>query len=264
MLTWKSHGENTLSEQMIFQWLILAWLVLAVLLFITLVFIRAPYGRYSRAGWGPTISDKAGWLIMETSSVMVFAACFATGSNPKTIALLLLFVLWEANYIHRAFIYPFSRRDSNKQMPLLVIGSGVFFNVVNAYLNGRYIFALSNGYGNEWLKDPRLVIGLLLFITGFVVNRWADRVLYGLRKSGETVYGIPHGGLYRWISCPNYFGEIIMWIGWAIATWSLPGLAFAVWTAANLVPRARSHQQWYHQQFNNYPPERKALVPRIW
>ena len=70
--------------------------------------------------------------------------------------------------------------------------------------------------------------------------------------------------MYRWISCPNYFGEIIEWIGWAIATWSLAGLAFALWTAANLVPRAYSHHQWYRESFTDYPPERKALVPRLW
>jgi protein-S-isoprenylcysteine O-methyltransferase Ste14 len=70
--------------------------------------------------------------------------------------------------------------------------------------------------------------------------------------------------MYRWISCPNYFGEIVEWIGWAIATWSLAGLAFALWTAANLAPRARSHHQWYRESFADYPQERKALVPRLW
>jgi protein-S-isoprenylcysteine O-methyltransferase Ste14 len=70
--------------------------------------------------------------------------------------------------------------------------------------------------------------------------------------------------MYRWISCPNYFGEIVEWIGWAIATWSLAGLAFALWTAANLAPRAHSHHQWYRESFADYPQERKALVPRLW
>jgi len=85
-----------------------------------------------------------------------------------------------------------------------------------------------------------------------------------LRQPGETGYRIPQGGLYRWISCLNYFGEIIEWAGWAIATWSLPGLAFAVWTFANLAPRARAHHAWYHQHFPEYPRERRALLPGIW
>jgi 3-oxo-5-alpha-steroid 4-dehydrogenase 1 len=85
-----------------------------------------------------------------------------------------------------------------------------------------------------------------------------------LRENGEPGYAIPYGGFYRWISSPNYFGEIIQWFGWALATWSLAGLAFAVWTAANLAPRAQSHHRWYREHFSNYPPERKSLLPRLW
>jgi protein-S-isoprenylcysteine O-methyltransferase Ste14 len=75
---------------------------------------------------------------------------------------------------------------------------------------------------------------------------------------------VPQGGLYRWVSSPNYLGEIVQWAGWALATWSLPGVAFAVWTAANLVPRAQANQLWYRQRFPDYPPERKALIPGVW
>jgi 3-oxo-5-alpha-steroid 4-dehydrogenase 1 len=253
-----------MSEQTFFDMLIIGWFILAIAIFITLFFIVAPYGRYARSGWGPTTDNKLGWLIMESISPIAFAVCFALGTNTITVTSVVFFCLWETHYIHRAFIYPFSLRDRNRQMPIAVMGSALLFNAVNGYINGRYIFTLSGGYTNEWLGDPRFIIGLVLFITGFVVNRRADQTLRKLRKPGESDYKIPYGELYRWISCPNYFGEIITWVGWAVATWSLPGLAFAAWTAANLIPRARSHHAWYHQHFPNYPPERKALVPQLW
>ena len=63
------------------------------------------------------------------------------------------------------------------------------------------------------------------------------------------------------MSCPNYLGEIIEWVGWAVATWSLAGLSFAVWTAANLIPRAWQHHRWYRAEFPDYPKERKAVIP---
>jgi steroid 5-alpha reductase family enzyme len=116
----------------------------------------------------------------------------------------------------------------------------------------------------DWLLDARFIVGVLLFITGYAINRWADSKLRRLRGPGETDYKIPYGGLYKWISCPNYLGEIIEWFGWAIATWSIPGLAFAIWTLANLAPRARSHHIWYKTHFAAYPQERKALVPWLW
>jgi 3-oxo-5-alpha-steroid 4-dehydrogenase 1 len=88
-------------------------------------------------------------------------------------------------------------------------------------------------------------------------------VLRALRKPGETGYAIPYGGLYRWVSCPNYFGELLEWIGFAIAAWTLPALAFAVFTFANLFPRALSHHRWYREKFVDYPADRKAMLPLI-
>ncbi len=237
---------------------------LATITFVALFFVNAPYGRHIRRGWGPSLPNWLGWLIMESPSAIIFAALFIIGEAPKSTPMLIFFLMWEAHYIHRAFIYPFMISDGRKIMPLAIMGMAILFNGGNAYVNGRYIFHLSGGYPERWLNSPHMILGLMLFLGGFVINRSADRVLHNLRAPGESDYNIPYGGLYRWISCPNYFGEIIDWIGWAIATWSLPGLAFAMWTVANLAPRARAHHAWYHEHFPEYPTERKALVPGIW
>jgi 3-oxo-5-alpha-steroid 4-dehydrogenase 1 len=252
------------NEQEFFNILLISWFILALAIFVTLFFLVAPYGRHSRSGWGPALGNRLGWIIMEAASPLIFAACFILGSNIVTITELFFLGLWEAHYIHRAFIYPFSLSSGDKRMPVVVISLGILFNGVNAYLNGRYIFTFSAGYANQWLADPRFVSGVVLFLIGFVINRQADHTLRNLRKPGESDYKVPYGGLYRWISCPNYLGEILTWIGWAVATWSLPGLSFAVWTIANLVPRARAHHAWYRAHFSDYPTQRKALVPGVW
>ena len=54
---------------------------------------------------------------------------------------------------------------------------------------------------------------------------------------------------------------MLEWIGWAIATWSLAGAAFAVFTVANLLPRALANHRWYRQQFADYPVSRRAVFP---
>ena len=92
---------------------------------------------------------------------------------------------------------------------------------------------------------------------------WSDHKLRRLRASTGDGYQIPYGGAYRWVSCPNYLGEIVEWAGWALATWSPAGLAFALYTVANLAPRAVDHHAWYHRQFPNYPAKRRALIPYI-
>ena len=58
-------------------------------------------------------------------------------------------------------------------------------------------------------------------------------------------------------------GEILEWVGFAIMTWCLPGLIFAIWTMANLIPRASAHHKWYRNEFGDYPKDRKAIIPFI-
>lgn len=238
--------------------------LLAGATFFALFFVNAPYGRHIRQGWGLLVSKRLGWLVMEAPAAMIFAALFLLGSAPRNLTALAFLGMWEAHYLHRAFIYPFRITDGRKIMPVFIPIMGFVFNAGNAYINGRYLFSLSEGYALNWLADPRFITGLALFIIGYVSNQWADQILLRLRTSGETGYKIPYGGLFEWVSCPNYLGEIIEWSGWAIATWSLPGLSFAVWTIANLAPRARAHHAWYRASFPDYPKERKALIPGIW
>jgi len=95
------------------------------------------------------------------------------------------------------------------------------------------------------------------------LNIDSSRRLLQLKKANPNDYSIPRGGLFRLVSCPNYLGEIIEWLGWALLTWSPAGLAFAAWTMANLVPRARAHHRWYRERFPDYPARRKALVPGL-
>ncbi len=252
-----------MKELTVYNSLLVGWSVLALVVFVALFFVAAPYGRHIRRGWGHIVNNKLGWIFMEAPAPLVFAICFILGNQINTVTLVLL-GLWEAHYLHRAFIYPFSLRGAAKHMPLAVMSFGILFNIMNGYLNGRFIFTFSNYSNDNWLADPRFIIGTVLFVLGFIINRQADQTLRELRQPGESGYGISNRYLYRWISCPNYLGEITIWVGWAMATWSLPGLVFAFWTVANLLPRAKANHAWYLKTFPNYPPERKALLPKIW
>jgi hypothetical protein len=252
-----------LSEHTFFNILLVAWAGLGLVIFIALFFVAAPYGRHARRGWGYALAGKPGWVLMEAAAPVVFAVCYSLGDNVGVTGVVFL-VLWEAHYIHRAFIYPFSLRGAARRMPLSVVTMGMFFNLMNGYLNGRYIYTFSGGYPDGWLKDPRFILGVIIFIAGFIINRYADTVLRELRQPGESGYKISNRGLYRRVSSPNYLGEITIWVGWAIATWSWPGAVFAFWTIANLLPRARANHAWYRANFPDYPPERKALLPGVW
>ena len=140
---------------------------------------------------------------------------------------------------------------------------GFVFNVINGFAVAYGLGHSGSHFTADWLYGPRFIIGVVLMGTGFSICYQSDRILRGLRRPGETGYKIPYGGFYRWVSCPNYLGEIIEWTGFAIATWNLPGLAFMLFTTANLFPRAFSHHRWYLKKFPDYPRDRKAILPFV-
>lgn len=229
--------------------------------FILLFFISAPYGRHYRAGWGVCISAKAAWLGMEFPAFSVILLLFLTGSSSLHPVSIIFIVLWEIHYIQRTFVYPFLITGDSGNFPLLVALLAFVFNMINGYVNGYYLFYKAQPYPLTWLYDPRFICGIFLFFSGFIINLTSDKQLRNLRKQGDGSYKIPRGWLYEMISCPNYLGEMIEWIGWACLTWSIPGLIFAFFTIANLLPRAISHHRWYKKQFPEYPGKRKAIIP---
>jgi len=251
-----------MTELELHRWLVLVMFVLAALSFVALLFVTAPYGRHLRAGWGPSIPASLAWAAMESPAVLLFAAVYAQGQHATDSVPVLLLTLWQFHYINRAFIYPLRLRGQGSRMPLSVAGMAFAFNCLNAYVNARWISHIGF-YQDSWINSPAFFIGVALFLVGWTINQQSDAILLRLRRQGEPGYKIPKGGLFQWVSCPNYLGEIIAWTGWAIASWSLAGLAFAVFTLANLAPRALANHRWYRDTFPDYPQDRRALVPRL-
>ena len=110
-----------------------------------------------------------------------------------------------------------------------------------------------------------VVGGALIWASGLCINLHSDNILRNLRQPGETGYKVPHGGAFELVSGANYFGEIVEWSGYAIASGGrLPAVAFAFFTFANTAPRAHHHHVWYKAKFDDYPAARRAVLPFVW
>ncbi len=240
-------------------------LVSAVVVAIVLLFVKAPYGRHNKgflAHGG--IPVRWGWLLMELPSPAFIAWGAIVWGVAGPWPNVLLPIMWLSHYVYRAFVYPFRlRAKPGDVMPLLPFVMAVVFNLANGSSNAAAIAGVTGepavSEGAFW----RFAVGFVVFYAGMYINRRADRMLMNLRAPGETGYKIPRGWLYERISCPNYFGETVMWLGFAFAANTAAAWAFAVFTAANLWPRALSNHQWYREQFADYPEERKAIVPFV-
>ena len=146
----------------------------------------------------------------------------------------------------------------SKPVPVVVFLMAMSFCTLNGYMQSRYLLHYYS-YSNQWFYDPRLLIGIIMFLVGMAINIHSDAVLRNLRKPNETGYKIPKGykenipayyvnclyigGFFELVSCANYFGEALEWWGFGVACWSPPAFTFGLFTTCVLGTRALSHHK---------------------
>lgn len=244
----------------LFCWI---WIGIGIITFPVLLKVTQPYGKHSKAGWGLMISNRIGWLIMELPALLVFAYFVSDIPDLKNRVVLVAISLWGLHYIHRSLIFPFRLKTKGKKMPVVIVFSAILFNFANGFFNGYWLSHYAPEFENTFASNLQVIAGALVFLSGFFINQYHDRLLIQLRKGQAIGYKIPYGGLFKFVSCPNYLGEIISWLGFFIVTLGLPAFSFLVWTMVNLLPRALDHHKWYKNGFSDYPETRKAVIPFI-
>jgi len=243
-------------ELFFFYTIEIMFLIWGGIMFIVLLSKPANYGRHAKSG----INYRIAWVIMESVSLFMYLICYFIGNRLYNVVAIIFMCLFVGHYINRAFIFPFLVRGK-EFIPFSIMMTGVLFNLINGYLQGRWLTYFGPILEINWLLTPQFLIGITIFFIGVIINLHSDHILRTLRKHGDRGYKIPFGGVFKWVSCGNYLGEVIEWVGWAILTWSFSGLVFAFWVMANLIPRARSHHKWYLEHFPDYPKDRKAIFP---
>jgi 3-oxo-5-alpha-steroid 4-dehydrogenase 1 len=230
------------------------WIIIGLVIFPINLIYKAPYGRHTSKKWGISIDNKLGWIIMELPALLVCPAIYFYFKIDFDISIMFI-CLWIIHYFNRTIIFPFRIKTKEKKMPLVIVLSAFFFNIVNGLINGYFLSKI-----NLQSVSIFLITGFLLFALGLYINISSDNKLINLRKIKKG-YFVPKGGLFKYISCPNFFGEILEWFGFALMTFNIGSLSFFIWTCCNLIPRALAHHKWYKNKFNEYPKERKAILP---
>jgi len=234
--------------------------------------LGAGYGRHYKKGNKRDLSDigvlfsfKNGWIIQESGSVLSSLAVllFVYNSSPTLLSFhqFVYLVPFYIHYIHRAWIYPFFT-NSNNPISCSIMSLALIFCSWNGFQ--QTMSAIGYSEDENGLVKPNY-IGIPVFVIGMLTNMHADYHLIGLKKQGNG-YQIPKVGLFRFITCPNYFGEFVEWFGYSIfCNFSLSSIAFVIFTMGNLVPRAIKNHRWYLEKFpQDYPKSRKIVFPFIY
>lgn len=231
---------------------------------------NAPYGRFGDSMSMRKFHPRWGWILMELPATLVFWPAFLTGPRAALTAPAFIAAIWAVHYLNRGFVFPWLIRapKDSRSFSILVVTTGMMVTAVHGYLHGYYLSRYGDHLTAGWMADPRFLIGAALYGAGLALNIKSDAIIRALRtpdevERGDKVYRIPRGGGFRYVTNPQYLGELMAWVGFATLTWSLAGVFILTLSAANLVPRALATHRWYREKFPDYPRYRRALVPYL-
>lgn len=250
-----------------FNGLIYGMLGLAVIVFISLYFVTAGYGQFRTRQWGWSINNKVAWMLMEVPVFLVMLGIWYFSSQKWELPQLVLFGLFELHYFQRSLVFPWLLKGQSK-MPVVIMFMGILFNLINGFLQGGGLYLFPNPdfqEGAYYLLRWNAIAGILLFFVGMTINLHSDHVIRHLRQPGDTRHYLPQKGMYRYVTSANYLGEIMEWVGFALAAATLAAWVFPIWTAANLVPRAHAINKRYKEEFGQEAlKNRKRVIPFIY
>ena len=120
------------------------------------------------------------------------------------------------------------------------------------------------------------LIGFLIWVLGFATEATADAQKNRFRADPENKGKFIHTGLWAWSRHPNYFGEIVIWIGvavialpilrgWQWVTLISPVFVTLLLTRISGVPmlEKRADEKWGGQEeYEAYKARTPVLIPR--
>uniref|UniRef100_A0A6U3TPW4 3-oxo-5-alpha-steroid 4-dehydrogenase C-terminal domain-containing protein n=2 Tax=Ditylum brightwellii TaxID=49249 RepID=A0A6U3TPW4_9STRA len=269
-------------------------IIATCLIFVTLATELATptaYGKFGNLSSGSNgissirLDARLGWFLMELPCSTWFIYQFYMVGGPQSHQSVPKFFgfLFTCHYIYRGYIFPFFlsvHHENEKNFDLGVAFGSWLVTVIHAHLNarwyaeyGKHLVAINvdkkrrGGKRYKWTCTWRFRIGLVLYYLGLASVIYHDHIMRTLRPCPNNArYCIPHAGLFQYVSAANYLSELIMWAGFAMASWGPNGAFIFLISVANLIPRSASTHQWYLEHF---PGEyellgRVRLFPGIW
>lgn len=190
----------------------------------------------------------------------------APRSEWASLVQLYALVAWSVHYAKRELETVFVHRFSNATMPFsnLFKNCGYYWGFAAwvAYFVNHPLFTPP---GPEFVYG-----GMLIFYLMQLGNFMCHMTLRGLRPAGSRVRRIPFGGLFEFVSCPNYFFEIMAWVGFNFMTKTAAGMLFMTAGAVQMAIWAQGKHRRYIKEFDGkdgrdlYPNNRKMIVPYIY
>eukprot|EP01117_Protostelium_nocturnum_P011681 TRINITY_DN4251_c0_g1_i1.p1 TRINITY_DN4251_c0_g1~~TRINITY_DN4251_c0_g1_i1.p1 ORF type:complete len:293 (+),score=59.43 TRINITY_DN4251_c0_g1_i1:70-948(+) len=214
---------------------------------------------------GPQIAWKTVFIIEYAGPLFLYllfalrpSFLYSDASTPSTLVQKIALVCWIIHFAKREFETLFVHRFGNDTMPL----GNLYKNCAYYWSFGLFIgYLVNRPHFGEGASLFWVLVGLAIFLLSEVGNGVTHLQLRNLRPAGSKTRRVPRGGLFNYVSCPNYTCEILAWVGFSIFTGSFGAWLFTLVGAGQMALWAQKKHARYRKEFPDYPRNRKALVP---
>lgn len=218
-------------------------------------------------------------LIGSLTYLSVTAFALAGKGDARSVLLATLIAVWAL----RLGSFLFLRiRDAGKDQRFDRIKPFFFRFLMTWTLQGLWVL-FTAGAALAAMTSTRTVplgpvagLGAVLWLAGFALEVMADRQKRAFRRDPANRGRFIHHGLWAWSRHPNYFGEILLWLGvavvaapalqgWQYATLISPLFVYLLLTRVSGIPllERQARQRWGDEpDYRAYREATPALFPR--
>jgi steroid 5-alpha reductase family enzyme len=212
-------------------------------------------------------------------TVTLVAVLFSRAADARAYLLAALVAVWAI----RLGTFLFQRvRAAGEDRRFREIKTSFFRFLVTWTLQGLWVsFTLAAALAaitteNKVELGVFALVGLIVWVLGFGIEVVADGQKSQFRANPENAGKFINTGLWAWSRHPNYFGEIILWIGvaiiaaptlrgWQWLTMVSPVFIVILLTRISGVPmlEERADKKWGGQpEYEDYKAKTPVLIPR--
>lgn len=178
----------------------------------------------------------------------------------------MLFIMSTFHYLKRllesAFLHEFSRAT----MPLanLFINCGYYWGVYGFFCGYSIFYNNNNGIEHHFLGPLRYIFAFFFFMAE-IKNLKCHIILRELKAKNNGEKGIPTGEGFDYVSCANYFWEIVSWLCFSLCANHFSTYIFTFFGAFIMSKWAGEKHRAYKKTFGDkYPKKRKIIIPFLY
>tara|TARA_B100001250_G_scaffold407512_1_gene428393 strand:+ start:797 stop:1681 length:885 start_codon:yes stop_codon:yes gene_type:complete len=217
-----------------------------------------------------------------TCMVSIYLVTLSTDLSLRSAIIASLIIIWAIRL--GSFLFLRVKREGRDNR-FNVMKTKFWWFLFTWTLGGLWVFvtmcaglaAITSGKNVDLFSHPLDIIGLSLWIIGFVTEVIADNQKSRFRSNPENANNFINEGLWKRSRHPNYFGEITLWLG--ITLMALPvlvGLQLITLVSPIFVyilltkisgvsmQEGRAKKKWKdNEEYNDYLQNTPMLIPRL-